>query len=59
MKIMNHLEMKEDGIQEVKEHAANLFSMLQEPEDYHSPETIELVEIELAELEQEYPKLFN
>ena len=56
---MNHQEITEDEMQEVKEHAANLFSMLQEPADYHSPETIELVEIELAELEQDYPKLFN
>tara|TARA_R110000737_G_scaffold56362_1_gene80643 strand:+ start:125 stop:292 length:168 start_codon:yes stop_codon:yes gene_type:complete len=55
---MIHLEMTNEEKHEVKEHAANLFSMLQEPEDYNSPETIELVKIELAELEQDYPKLF-
>lgn len=55
---MYHSIRYEEEIEDVKHHASQLFAMLQEPTDWHSPETIELAEFELNQIEKDYPELF-
>jgi hypothetical protein len=45
--------------EEVKERVAELISILQEPDDYNSKETIEFVEEELNQLERDNPEIFQ
>jgi hypothetical protein len=52
---MNNTEMTQKEIQDVKNRAIELFNLLQEP--YHSPETIDELEDELDQLEEDYPEL--
>ena len=45
--------------EEVRERVTELISILQEPNDYNSKETIEFVEEELNQLERDNPEIFQ
>ena len=55
----DQLSNRLSSIEEVKERVGELISILQEPDDYNSRETIELVEEELSNLERDNPEIFQ